>query len=223
VNGRIHEVKLSELIMLDLEHGIAAYESSDFTKAFETLIPLAQAGESQAQKIIAHMYSFGQGVEVSFVEAIKWYRLAAEQGDAAAQNNLASHLIEENPEEAIEWYITSAKQHFPFAEEMLGDIYSGELNISIDKIRNDLEAVKWYERAAKRGSLVACHRLGYIYSNNKSIIDEEKAVEWYQKSAEKDYAPSQLILSEAYREGSLGLNQDPMQSDYWLERSKNCV
>ena len=34
------------------------------------------------------MYTFGQGVPQNYTEAAKWYRLAAEQGNAQAQYNL---------------------------------------------------------------------------------------------------------------------------------------
>ena len=34
------------------------------------------------------MYNEGIGVPQDYKEAVKWYRLAAEQGDAEAQNNL---------------------------------------------------------------------------------------------------------------------------------------
>ena len=34
------------------------------------------------------MYDNGDGVPQDYKEAVKWYRLAAEQGDAAAQYNL---------------------------------------------------------------------------------------------------------------------------------------
>ena len=32
--------------------------------------------------------TYGKGVEQDYAEAVKWYRLAAEQGTADAQNNL---------------------------------------------------------------------------------------------------------------------------------------
>ena len=35
------------------------------------------------------MYDKGQGVPQDHEEALKWYRLAAEQGDAVAQDNLS--------------------------------------------------------------------------------------------------------------------------------------
>ena len=34
------------------------------------------------------MYANGKGVPQDYAEAVKWYRRAAEQGDAYAQNNL---------------------------------------------------------------------------------------------------------------------------------------
>lgn len=210
--------------MLDLEYGIAEYEALNFSTAFEVLMPLAQAGELQAQKVIAHMYSFGQDVEIDFAEATKWYRLAAEQGDPVAQNNLASHLLEENLEEAIKWYTASAEQGFPFAEETLGDIYSGNLDISGpegEKIKNIFEATKWYEKAANKGFSIACHRLGDIYSSNQDLLDGKQATEWYRKAAENDYRPSQEVLGQAYAEGLLGLPKDLEQSKFWLDKALN--
>jgi TPR repeat protein len=36
------------------------------------------------------MFTEGRGVALNYAEAIKWYRLAAKQGDASAQFNLGS-------------------------------------------------------------------------------------------------------------------------------------
>ena len=36
------------------------------------------------------MYDYGQGVVQDYVEAVKWYRLAAQQGHAGAQRNLGA-------------------------------------------------------------------------------------------------------------------------------------
>ena len=38
------------------------------------------------------MYEYGQGVVQDHKEAVKWYRLSADQGDALAQINLALML-----------------------------------------------------------------------------------------------------------------------------------
>ena len=49
---------------------------------------LALMGNADAQFLLGYAYDFGEGVEQDFVEAVKWYRLAAEQGNADAQSSL---------------------------------------------------------------------------------------------------------------------------------------
>ena len=46
----------------------------------------AEAGDAKAQYILGCYY--GYGVEQNFEEAVKWYRLAAEQGDIDAKEAL---------------------------------------------------------------------------------------------------------------------------------------
>jgi hypothetical protein len=204
----------------NLDQGIAAFESSNFNEAFELLMPLAQAGNLEAQKMIAYMYGIGKGVKMDISEAVKWYLPSAEQGDVIAQNNLATFLLHQDPEEAIKWLLAAAKQNFPFAQQVLGDIYSGHYNLSgetPEKFWNYYEAVKWYEKAAEQGFLEACHRLGEMYrkSTNK---DETQALKWYQKAAEQEYQPSQEFLAQAYLEGLIGLPKDIEKAQYWLKK-----
>ena len=53
--------------------------------------------------------------EDNYAEAVKWYRLAAEQGYAMAQNNLGLMYrsvqgVEQNESEAVKWFGLAAKQ-----------------------------------------------------------------------------------------------------------------
>jgi hypothetical protein len=45
---------------------------------------LAKQGNISAQLNLGVMYERGQGVAKDYAEALKWYRLAAEQGNANA-------------------------------------------------------------------------------------------------------------------------------------------
>ncbi len=49
---------------------------------------IRRAGVCDAQCILGDMYDLGEGVPQDDVEAVKWYRKAAEQGHAEAQHNL---------------------------------------------------------------------------------------------------------------------------------------
>ena len=70
------------------------------------------------------MYESGKGVTQDFKEAIKWYRLSAEQGDDDAQNNLGMYKLGEGipqAKEAIKWYRLSAEQGNDNVQNNLGD------------------------------------------------------------------------------------------------------
>ena len=61
------------------------------------------------------MYSNGQGVEQDYKKAVEWYRKAAEQGHADAQNNLGfmyytGQGVEQDYKKAVEWYRKAAEQ-----------------------------------------------------------------------------------------------------------------
>ncbi|MBR0097489.1 MAG: SEL1-like repeat protein, partial [Synergistaceae bacterium] len=45
-------------------------------------------GHAEAQYNLGNMYINGRGVQQDYQQALYWYRKAAEQGDAGAQNNL---------------------------------------------------------------------------------------------------------------------------------------
>ena len=67
-----------------LEDGLEAAESGDYATALKLLRPLAEQGHAEAQYNLGVMYRNGQGVPHDDAEAVKWYRLAAEQGYASS-------------------------------------------------------------------------------------------------------------------------------------------
>ena len=71
------------------EDGLRAFARSEYSAALEFLRPLAHAGNSKAQHYVGLIYEGGFGVRRNYVVAAAWYRLAAHQGYAPAQRNLA--------------------------------------------------------------------------------------------------------------------------------------
>jgi TPR repeat protein len=58
-----------------------AYNRGDNKTAARLLRPLAQQGNAFAQGTLASIYASGDGILQNYAEAVKWYRLSAEQGD----------------------------------------------------------------------------------------------------------------------------------------------
>ena len=64
----------------DFDDGVAAYERGDFATAVQEFRALAEQGVAEAQGQGDAIYDEGYGVPKNDVEAVKWYRKAAEQG-----------------------------------------------------------------------------------------------------------------------------------------------
>ncbi len=98
----------------DFQDGLDAIYETDYEKALEKLVPLAEQGHASAQYNLGVMYEWGNGVTQNDSIAIKWYKLSAERSHKDAQNNLgAMYSKGEGTDrdfiEALKWFIISEK------------------------------------------------------------------------------------------------------------------
>jgi TPR repeat protein len=90
------------------------------------------------------------------VEAAKWYRSAAEQGDASAQHVTGKLYANgnggpENDAEAVKWYRLSAEQGDADAQSNLGVMYATGNGVP----ENYLTAYVWWSVSAAQGHQLA--------------------------------------------------------------------
>jgi TPR repeat protein len=149
-------------------------------------------------------------------EAVKWYRKAAEQGDAGAQLNLGVCYengtgVAKDEAEAIKWYRLAAEQGCAGAQYNLGLYYGNGQGV----VKDEAEAVKWYRKAAEQGNASAQNNLGYCYANGKGVgKNEAEAVKWYRKAAEQGDASAQFSLGICYANGK-GVAKDEAEAVKW--------
>ena len=72
-----------------VDEAVAAYERGDYATAIRGFRVHAEQGLAEAQLALGSMYAKGKGVPKNDAEAVKWYRLAAEQGYTIAQSGYA--------------------------------------------------------------------------------------------------------------------------------------
>ena len=77
----------------DFGAGMRAYENGDFEIAYKEWLPLAEAGNADAQYWIGKLYSSGKGVKQDSETAFAYYLSAAQQGHGEAQHSAASSLF----------------------------------------------------------------------------------------------------------------------------------
>jgi TPR repeat protein len=98
------------------------------------------------------MYAQGLGVGRDDIEAVKWWRAAAEQGDAFAQYNLGlayanAQGVAKNVADAAKWYRLAADQGHGPAQVNLGLLYQNGYGLPQDHVR----AYMWFNLAASKG------------------------------------------------------------------------
>ncbi len=118
-----------------------ALERGGNEAALHTFLPLAEAGDVEAQFKLGVIYDRGENVPQHFAEAVKWYRAAAEQGHAEAQLALGRYIL------GID------EKAFGLCELMFVFSTKDEFRSNLRKNRNKenlIEAHKWFNLAASR-------------------------------------------------------------------------
>jgi TPR repeat protein len=75
--------------MSNLAIGLDLFNQGEYDRGFAALLPIAEAGDAEAQCLIANLYQVGWGVDRNIFLAIQWYEKSANQGYGVASNNLS--------------------------------------------------------------------------------------------------------------------------------------
>ena len=125
---RLHRVALAVLVLTfaaapsaahNFYKGMEAYQEADYGTALREWGPLAVRGDQITQYNLGVLYDGGLGVPAYKLRARLWYRKAAEQGFAQAQNYLGRmfYLGDDVPPEyvrAVAYYWPAPYKASPF-------------------------------------------------------------------------------------------------------------
>lgn len=136
----------------DFKKGEELFFSGKHGLALEMLLPYAeQKGSAQAQYYLGEIYSVSIGVDVNYVEAVKWLRKAADQGHQQAQFSLANMYllgkgVNKNFQRAIILLNNAAEHGHLNSQKMLKRAYQ----LGWWGLPKDLDKAKyWHERINK--------------------------------------------------------------------------
>ena len=130
----------------------------------EAMLAKARGGDLHAQYRVGVAYDQGRGAPRDAVEAMKWYRSAAEAGYADAQNSVGSVLQEQGKHaEAFPWFEKAAAQENARALNNLAYFYEAGLGVAPDRSK----AFELYSRSADLGWGEAMWNLSGIYGSGQ--------------------------------------------------------
>lgn len=171
----------------------------------EEILKKAEQGDPEAQFHAGRLYSAGIHQKCNRKTAIKWWKLAADQRHAGAQNCLAGCYwngkgIEKDQQEALRLWRLAAEQGNRGAQIRIGDCYyTGE---AVEQNRE--EAVKWYTQANATEKLIECYRDGC-----RVELNIEKIIKEWEDAFERSRSHAAMLgLAHLYSDGLL------MKPDY---------
>jgi len=201
-----------------VDDGLQAVQRGDYATALALLGPEASRGDANAESVLGLMYVNGQGVPHDPIQALYWLTKAANQGVAAAQNQVALIYCTGGPgvtqdlAQAAIWFRKAADQDDATAQENLAIMYDNGQGVAQDYAA----AVYWFRRAAGHGDLTAELNLGLMYNAGQGVTkDSVAAVGWWSKAADRGYADAQNNLGAAYLFGE-GVPRDDVEAYKWF-------
>jgi TPR repeat protein len=128
-------------------------------------------------------------------EALKWYRLAADQGNAAAQFALGGMYenglgLPQDYAKAVKWFRLAAAQGYANAQYELGILYDDGLGVQQDYA----QAADWFRLAAAQGDAGAQTNLGLMYDSGHGVPqDYVRAHMWFNLAGTAGGVPPGVV------------------------------
>ena len=161
-----------------------AQENGDYKKMAALLLPLAENGDAKAQHCFGELYYYGDGVEQSTIEAVKWYQKAAIQGLVNAQCSMGfvyshGYGVPRDDAMAIYWYEKAAMQDSGYAQSHLAHMFLRGIGTPHDYGK----AYALYKILAGKGEMDAMHHVGMFYEFGKGVVQSNRLARyWYKKA-----------------------------------------
>lgn len=182
-------VEVPEDALKDLAEAKRASFTESEAAFRDNLRKRAEDGDADAQLTLGMVYAAGDRVAKDEVEAVKWFRLAALQGNDIAQTKLAEAYqkgggVERDPIAALAWHRLAAENESIGSMRALARVYRSGYPVGIDYD----EALKWARMAAKYNLPEVENMLGsMMLLGQGDRADIEAAERHYRRAAELGY------------------------------------
>jgi len=193
-------------------HGQAGLTKVD---AVSWLTRASDAGRTDAMRALADLYRTGQGVAANSDEAERLLKTASQSFDSEASKRLGDSLFERDPQAALKHYETAADAGHIEAAYIAGVMYAENFKI----LPNSKRSASLLKQAALGGHPAAMADYGLlVYQGAAGEKSEEKAANWFRRSAEAGDAEGQFLYAFTLAKGE-GLTQNFEEAYYWALKS----
>jgi TPR repeat protein len=222
LNSFINYAKLNNYSSKTYVDFILAQREENISKRAELMRELAEVYNIvEAQTYLGRLYLSDYLGEPNYIEAVFWFKKAAQQGDENGQFYLAYCYLdglglEVNTKEGIRLLEQAIEKKQKYALGMLGEIYlEGKYGVE----KNETKALDFLKQAALQGDADAAYSVARLYKySTSSTQNKNEAVKWYIKAAEMGNMNGQTEIAEMYLRGE-GVTKNIQESIKWYEKA----
>lgn len=164
----------------------------DYKQAYYWWKKAADQGNAEAQFNLGQLYLYGAGVDRDEKQLYFWTKKAADQGYTNGEVQLGLLYfhgwgVDQSFDKAFVLFKKAADQHNHSAENMLAQMYAGELATPTreDPSRTNEWVSYWVNKAAERGDTSAFCDVGLTYAHHIPLPDKNRAIYWLEKGADR--------------------------------------
>lgn len=156
--------------------------------------------------------------EKDYANAMIWFRKAADQGNAAAQNNIGwlyqnGWGVKQDYAEAANWYRKAAEKGDATGQVNLGWLYRKGHGVQQDYAA----AMAWFRKSADQNNAAAKANIGWLFEKGFGVRqDYAEAMLWFRKAADQGNSDALADIGDIYRNG-WGVKQDYAEAATWYQ------
>lgn len=183
------------------DSAFGAFQRGLFLTARNLALPRAQAGDAAAQTLLGEIYSRGLGVALDEQEAEKWYAMAAEQGVAEAQLQVALAELEREAGSERGRQLMKAAAEAGHSRAMFN--HAQLLLTDRPGPGGQMQAFEFFLRAAQAGIADAQYAIAqyYLQATPPAFYDPAAGRQWLQRAARLGFDSAQFELGLMMLEG----------------------
>ena len=222
------------------EFGKWAYyvQTTDLTKALKWYKKAEEhnfeGAKENVQRVLKTVYETANnyrtgdnGYEKNEEEAVKYYKLVAEDEDAEKQPVLhacyflgwimSHNETTKDDTEAAGWYEKAVKEGYTYAMNNLANMYIDGQGVSQDYEK----AVELYNEAIEKSDATAMNNLANMYIDGQGVSqDYEKAMQLYKQAADGGNRYAMKNIGYNYEVGECGLEIDLKKALKWYKKAQ---
>lgn len=202
-----------------VQEGKDLFSKQKYLEALNVLLPVADAGDSEAQYYTALVYR----AQKKFDNALMWLEKSANNGNSDAFFQIGAmhdngEGVEMNPLTAMDYY-RKAKLEAPdrrFSNKVSTYTYDEKGTLSPTPSNQLFEQQK---QMAVKGNPEAQYQVAYRLDYGLLVTRNfPEALKWYKTAAENGYSEAQFVLGYFYCRG-IGMDQNTTVANKWLIKS----